>query len=109
VCCGKTIALSIKLSFIAGTWWNTSVIPGLRRQEDHEFKASLGYIASSRPLQLHMETVSERGRRGRGGKGRWRRRPTLKKKRSGGSNRGGYTIKVCMHRNITNPPVPHKK
>jgi hypothetical protein len=37
------------------------VIPALRRlkQEDHEFKANLGYIGSSRAAGLHSETLSQ--------------------------------------------------
>jgi hypothetical protein len=40
MCCS-----SIKKEHFGCTWWNTPVIPALRRwrQEDHEFEASLGY------------------------------------------------------------------
>jgi hypothetical protein len=32
---------------------------GRLRQEDHEFKACLGYIVSSRPARLQNETLSQ--------------------------------------------------
>jgi hypothetical protein len=42
-------------------WWYIAVIPAVRmlRQEKHKFKASLGYIASSRTAWMHNENLSQ--------------------------------------------------
>jgi hypothetical protein len=61
-CKGKKSFWFFKNTATSQVWWQTPIIPALGRlrQEDLEFKASLGFIASSGQPGLHNETLSQK-------------------------------------------------
>ena len=52
----KDIKIKIKFGW---AWWSIPLIPALRRQRQammSEYKASMGYIVSSRPARVRVRT-----------------------------------------------------